>query len=128
MVKPFSKSHSKQQTIPFGFQNEDRTYWQAQELYTKMSPFSYADQIKTPLLMIHGEMDNNTGTFPIQSERLFNAIKGHGGTAKYISLPYESHGYQGRENILHMLNEQFKWLEKYVKNAPSADKEEKKSF
>lgn len=114
---------------PFGFQNEDRTYWQAPDLYYKMSPFSYADKIKTPLLLVHGEMDNNTGTFPIQSERMFNAIKGHGGTVKYVSLPYESHGYQGRENILHMLNEQFMWLEKYVKNPePKKEKEEKKGF
>lgn len=100
---------------PFGFQNEDRTYWQAPELYYDMSPFSFADKIKTPILLVHGEMDNNTGTYPIQSERMFNAIKGHGGTVKYLSLPYESHGYQGRENILHLLNEQFQWLEKYVK-------------
>ncbi len=100
---------------PFGFQNEDRTYWEAPEVYNGMSPFSYANKIKTPLLMIHGEADNNSGTFPIQSERLFNAIKGHGGTVKYIQLPHESHGYQGRENILHMLYEQNEWLEKYVK-------------
>lgn len=111
---------------PFGFQNEDRTYWQAPELYNNMSPFTYADKIKTPILLVHGEMDNNTGTYPIQSERMFNAIKGHGGTVKYVSLPYESHGYQGRENILHMLNEQFTWMEKYVKNA--GKKEEKKGF
>ena len=111
---------------PFGFQNEDRTYWQAPELYNSMSPFMYADKIKTPILLVHGEMDNNTGTYPIQSERMFNAIKGHGGTVKYLSLPYESHGYQGRENILHMLNEQFAWLEKYVKSA--GKKEEKKAF
>lgn len=111
---------------PFGFQNEDRTYWQAPELYNAMSPFSYADKIKTPILLIHGELDNNTGTYPIQSERMFNAIKGHGGTVKYVQLPFESHGYAGRENILHMLNEQFTWLEKYVKNAdknnPAAEK------
>lgn len=114
---------------PFGFQNEDRTYWQAQDLYTKMSPFSYADKIKTPILLIHGEMDNNTGTFPIQSERLFNAIKGHGGTVKYVSLPYESHGYAGRENVLHTLAEQLEWLEKYVKNPEKKnEKEEKKAF
>lgn len=114
---------------PFGFQNEDRTYWQAPELYNAMSPFSHADKIKTPILLIHGELDNNTGTYPIQSERMFNAIKGHGGTVKYLSLPYESHGYQGRENILHMLNEQFMWLEKYVKNVDKKDgKEEKKGF
>lgn len=111
---------------PFGFQNEDRTYWQAPDLYNAMSPFSNADKIKTPILLVHGEMDNNTGTFPIQSERMFNAIKGNGGTVKYVSLPYESHGYQGRENIMHMLNEQFTWLEKYVKNA--AKKEDKKAF
>lgn len=102
---------------PFGFQNEDRTYWQNPELYNAMSPFSFADKIKTPILLIHGDADNNTGTFPIQSERMFNAIKGHGGTVKFVSLPYESHGYAGRENILHMLQEQFGWLEKYVKNA-----------
>ncbi|NOT52191.1 MAG: prolyl oligopeptidase family serine peptidase [Chitinophagaceae bacterium] len=112
---------------PFGFQNEDRTYWQDTKLYTEMSPFTYANQIKTPILLVHGEMDNNTGTYPIQSERMFNAIKGHGGTVKYLSLPYESHGYQGRENILHLLNEQFAWLEKYVKNAGKKP-EEKKGF
>lgn len=112
---------------PFGFQNEDRTYWQATQLYNDMSPFSYADKIKTPILLVHGEMDDNTGTYPIQSERMFNAIKGNGGTVKYVSLPYEAHGYRGRENILHMLNEQFNWLEKYVKNAVKKP-EEKKGF
>lgn len=114
---------------PFGFQNEDRNYWEATELYNKMSPFNYANNIKTPLLLVHGEMDNNPGTFPIQSERLFNAIKGNGGTAKFISLPYESHGYQGRENVLHMLAEQLNWLDKYVKNATVIkNAEEKKAF
>ncbi len=107
---------------PFGFQNEDRTYWQDPDLYNDMSPFMHADKIKTPLLLIHGDADNNTGTYPIQSERMFNAIKGHGGTAKYISLPYESHGYAGRENVLHTLAEQFAWLEKYVKNPPDTNK------
>lgn len=102
---------------PFGFQNEERTYWEAPELYSAMSPFSYANKIKTPLLMIHGEMDDNPGTFPIQSERLFNAVKGHGGTVRYVVLPYEAHGYKGKENLLHMLYEQHAWLEKYVKNA-----------
>jgi dipeptidyl aminopeptidase/acylaminoacyl peptidase len=114
---------------PFGFQNEDRNYWQAPDLYNGMSPFSYADKIKTPLLLIHGDADNNTGTYPIQSERMFNAIKGNGGTAKYISLPYESHGYAGRENILHTLAEQFTWLEKYVKNpGKKEEKTEQKAF
>jgi dipeptidyl aminopeptidase/acylaminoacyl peptidase len=112
---------------PFGFQNEDRNYWEAPELYNRMSPFSYANQIKTPLLLIHGEMDNNTGTFPIQSERMFNAIKGHGGTSRYVSLPYESHGYTGKENLLHVLAEQFEWLEKFVKT-PSPATGEKKGF
>jgi dipeptidyl aminopeptidase/acylaminoacyl peptidase len=102
---------------PFGFQAEERTYWQAPEVYFNMSPFSFANRIKTPILLIHGEMDNNSGTFPIQSERFYNAIKGHGGTVRYIQLPYESHGYAARENLLHMLWEQHQWLEKYVKNA-----------
>ena len=112
---------------PFGFQNEDRSYWEASDLYNRMSPFSYANQIKTPILLIHGEMDNNTGTFPIQSERMYNAIKGHGGTARYVSLPYESHGYAGKENLLHVLAEQFDWLEKFVKN-PLTTPAEKKGF
>ncbi len=102
---------------PFGFQSEERTYWQAPEVYNSMSPFTYADKIKTPLLLVHGEMDNNPGTFPIQSERLYNAIKGHGGTVRYLVLPYESHGYSAKENILHLLYEQNAWLEKWVKNA-----------
>lgn len=101
---------------PFGFQNEDRTYWQAPQLYYEMSPFSYADKIKTPLLLIHGDSDDNTGTFPINSERLFAAIKGAGGTVRFVFLPYEAHGYRGKENILHLLWEQDQWLEKYVKN------------
>ncbi len=110
---------------PFGFQAEERTYWEAPEIYHQMSPFTYANQIKTPILLIHGELDNNSGTFPIQSERLYNAIKGHGGTVRYVVLPYESHGYAAKENILHLLWEQHQWLEKWVKNAdknqPAAD-------
>ncbi len=113
---------------PFGFQAEERTYWQAPEVYYNMSPFSFADRIKTPLLLIHGEMDNNPGTFPIQSERMYNAIKGHGGITRFVSLPYESHGYAAKENILHMLWEQHQWLEKYVKNAGKAGSSEKKAF
>jgi dipeptidyl aminopeptidase/acylaminoacyl peptidase len=102
---------------PFGFQNEERTYWQARDLYTEMSPFTYADKIKTPLLLIHGDSDDNPGTFPINSERLYNAVKGHGGTVRYVSLPYEAHSYRGKENLLHMLWEQNQWLEQYVKGA-----------
>ena len=104
---------------PFGFQNEERTYWQAPEVYFAMSPFSYADKIKTPMLMIHGEADNNPGTFPIQSERLYNAIKGHGGTVRFVQLPFESHGYAAKENILHMLWEQNQWMNKFVKSPGS---------
>lgn len=102
---------------PFGFQNEDRTYWDVPELYYQMSPFSYADKIKTPLLLIHGDSDDNQGTFPMNSERLFNAIKGFGGTTRFVFLPYEAHSYRGKENILHMLAEMNNWLDTYVKNA-----------
>ncbi|MCZ8022500.1 MAG: prolyl oligopeptidase family serine peptidase [Chryseotalea sp.] len=102
---------------PFGFQSEERTYWEAPKVYFDMSPFSFADKIKEPILLIHGEADNNPGTFPIQSERFYNALKGHGATARYVVLPYESHGYQAKENLLHMLWEMDQWLEKYVKNA-----------
>jgi dipeptidyl aminopeptidase/acylaminoacyl peptidase len=105
---------------PFGFQNEDRTYWQAPDVYYKMSPFMHADQIKTPLLLIHGEADNNSGTFPIQSERLFSALKGQGATVRFVLLPLEAHGYAARESVLHMFWEMNNWLETYVKNAPPA--------
>lgn len=101
---------------PFGFQGERRTYWQAMDIYTNMSPFSHADKIKTPILLIHGEDDPNSGTFPIQSERLYAAIKGHGGTARLVILPHESHGYEARESILHVLAEQFDWFDRFVKN------------
>lgn len=101
---------------PFGFQAEERTYWQAKETYDKMSPFNYADKIKTPILLIHGDADNNSGTYTMQSERLFQAIKGLGGIARLVLLPYESHGYAAKENILHMLWEMDTWLDKYVKN------------
>ncbi|GAB3748131.1 S9 family peptidase [Lysobacter olei] len=102
---------------PFGFQAEERNYWQAKDVYRSMSPFNYAEQIKDALLIIHGEQDNNSGTFPIQSERMFAAVKGMGGTARLVMLPNESHGYRARESILHMLAESDAWLEKYVKAA-----------
>ncbi len=101
---------------PFGFQAEERTYWDAPDLYYKMSPFSYANKIKTPILLVHGEADDNPGTFPINSERLYNAIKGHGGTVRLVYLPYEAHGYRGKENLLHLLWEQNEWLNRFVKN------------
>ncbi|MDC8760727.1 alpha/beta hydrolase family protein [Janthinobacterium fluminis] len=102
---------------PFGFQSEERPFWKAQEVYQAMSPFNNADKIKDALLMIHGEQDNNSGTFPIQSERMFQAIKGLGGTARLVMLPNESHAYRARESIMHMLYESNNWLDKYVKNA-----------
>ena len=101
---------------PFGFQSEERTYWEAPEIYYNMSPFMHADKMKTPLLLIHGEADNNSGTYPLQSERYFNALKGLGATVRLVMLPKESHGYAARESILHMLWEQNEWLDKYVKN------------
>lgn len=101
---------------PFGFQSEERTYWQAPEIYNRMSPFMNAEKINEPILLIHGEADNNSGTYPIQSERLYEAIKGLGGNARLVMLPNESHGYSARESVLHMIWEQHEWLEKYVKN------------
>jgi len=106
---------------PFGFQAEERTYWEAPEIYNQLSPFMHADKINEPLLIIHGDADNNPGTFTLQSERLFGAIKGLGGTARLVLLPFESHGYNARENIMHMLWETDQWLEKYVKNRISVD-------
>jgi dipeptidyl aminopeptidase/acylaminoacyl peptidase len=105
---------------PFGFQGERRTYWEAVETYTKMSPFTFAHQIKRPLLMLHGQMDSNPGTFPIQSERLYAAIKGHGGTARLVMLPYEDHGYAARESVYHTLAEMVEWLDRHVKSDVSA--------
>ncbi|MGD9346129.1 MAG: prolyl oligopeptidase family serine peptidase [Candidatus Aminicenantes bacterium] len=100
---------------PFGFQNERRTVWEAPEVYFKVSPFLHADKINEPILLIHGEIDNNSGTFPIQSRRLFHALKGHGATVRLVFLPHESHGYRAEESILHVLAEQFEWFDKYVK-------------
>jgi len=102
---------------PFGFQNENRTFWEVPEVYAGMSPFWYAHQIREPVLLIHGEADNNSGTFPIQSERFYMALKGHGATLRYVTLPHESHGYAARESVLHTVAEMLAWCEKHVKNA-----------
>ncbi|GAB2928204.1 alpha/beta hydrolase family protein [Rheinheimera gaetbuli] len=102
---------------PFGFQREQRTLWDDTALYTQMSPFFHADKITTPLLLIHGSDDNNAGTFPLQSERLYQAVKGLGGTTRLVMLPLESHGYRARESVLHMLWETVSWLDEFVKNA-----------
>lgn len=101
---------------PFGFQREERNYWEAPEIYNSMSPFMHAEKVNEPILLIHGEADNNSGTYPMQSERYFNALKGLGATARLVILPKESHGYRAKESILHVLWEQDQWLEKHVKN------------
>ncbi|MBL9000576.1 MAG: S9 family peptidase [Phycisphaerae bacterium] len=100
---------------PFGFQSERRSYWEARDVYATLSPFTYADRLKTPILFIHGQIDNNPGTFPIQSERMFQAVKGQGGTARLVMLPFESHGYMAAESVKHVLAEMIDWFDKYVK-------------
>ena len=102
---------------PFGFQNERRTYWQAEPVYRRMSPFSYADSLNEPILFIHGLDDNNSGTFPVQSERMYAAVKGHGGTARLVMLPGEAHGYSARESVGTVLAEMTEWLDRYLKPA-----------
>jgi dipeptidyl aminopeptidase/acylaminoacyl peptidase len=99
---------------PFGFQTERRSFWEATDIYDQVSPFRYANQITAPVLLIHGEQDNNSGTFPVQSERLYQAIQGNGGTARLVLLPHESHGYIARESVLHVLAEQFDWLTRWL--------------
>ena len=116
----FAESGAYNRTLtPFGFQNERRTFWEVPDLYAKMSPFWYAHQIKDPILLMHGEADDNTGTYPINSERLFAALKGLGGTVRLVMLPDEAHGYAARETLLHVLAERRNWFDKYVKNAPA---------
>ncbi len=102
---------------PFGFQSERRSFWEATDVYMRVSPFTYAHKINEPILLIHGEADNNSGTFPIQSERLFQAIRGNKGTARLVLLPHESHGYTARESVLHSLWEMFAWADTYIKNS-----------
>ena len=103
---------------PFGFQNERRTLWQAMDTYVKLSPVMHADKIKEPLLVIHGELDVNPGTVPLQSERLYQAVRGTGGTTRLVMLPLESHGYLARQSIEHTLYEMLAWFDRHVKNAP----------
>jgi len=113
---PRSGAYNRSLT-PFGFQAEERTFWEAPEIYFQMSPFMHADQIDEPILLVHGEADNNAGTYPMQSERMYGALKGLGATARLVMLPAESHGYRARESVMHLLWETDRWLEQYVKNA-----------
>jgi dipeptidyl aminopeptidase/acylaminoacyl peptidase len=108
---------------PFGFQSEERDFWHASDIYMKMSPFLFANQIHRPLLLVHGQADNNPGTDPIQSDRFYNALKGNGATVRLVVLPFESHGYRARESALHLLWESSNWLNTYVKNRPAEAKE-----
>ncbi len=116
-VTGIARSGAYNRTLtPFGFQSERRSFWEAPDTYLRVSPFAHAHKVNEPILLIHGEADNNSGTFPVQSERMYQAIKGNGGTARLVMLPYESHGYAARESVLHVLVEKFEWAEKYVKN------------
>jgi dipeptidyl aminopeptidase/acylaminoacyl peptidase len=103
---------------PFGFQGERRNFWEASDIYFKMSPFIHANKIKEPILFIHGEADNNSGTYPIQSQRMFQAVRGNGGVTKLVMLPHESHAYAARESIEHVIAETIAWFDEHVKNAP----------
>jgi dipeptidyl aminopeptidase/acylaminoacyl peptidase len=114
-----SGAHNRTLT-PFGFQSERRTLWEAPETYLRMSPFLVAHKLKEPILLIHGEADNNAGTFPIQSERMYQAIRGNGGTVRLVMLPHESHGYIARESVEHTLYEMIAWFDRYVKGDPDA--------
>jgi len=99
---------------PFGFQGEQRNFWEARDTYMQMSPFTHADKINEPLLLIHGTEDSNIGTYPIQSERLYEALKGLGGTVRWVRLPHEGHGYRGRESTGHVLWEMIRWCDLYT--------------
>jgi dipeptidyl aminopeptidase/acylaminoacyl peptidase len=101
---------------PFGFQKERRTFWQAKDFYIEVSPFAQADKINEPLLLIHGEDDPNSGTYPIQSRRMYQALKGNGAITRLVILPNEGHSYYARESLLHVLQETIEWFDKYVKN------------
>jgi dipeptidyl aminopeptidase/acylaminoacyl peptidase len=118
-----ARSGANNRTLtPFGFQNERRTFWDVPDVYGKMSPFFYANKVNEPILLIHGEADDNSGTFPVQSERFYMALKGFGATVRYVTLPREAHGYAARESVLDTLAEMVNWFDKYVKNAPPRSK------
>ena len=105
---------------PFGFQAEQRSYWEATETYTEMSPFTYANKVNEPILLIHGGADDNSGTFPVQSERFYAALKGNGATVRYVVLPLEAHGYRARESVGHTQWEMVSWLDRYLKPKATA--------
>jgi dipeptidyl aminopeptidase/acylaminoacyl peptidase len=111
-----AKSGAYNRTLtPFGFQTERRILWDAKDFYLKVSPFMHAEKINEPLLLIHGENDPNSGTYPMQSRRMFQAVKGNKGTARLVILPFEGHGYSARESNLHVLAEMIEWFDKYLK-------------
>ena len=115
-VAGIARSGAYNRTLtPFGFQSERRSFWDAPQLYLRVSPFTYANKVNEPILLIHGEADNNSGTYPIQSERLFQALRGNGGTSRYVVLPHESHGYRARESVLHTLAEMIEWADQWAK-------------
>ncbi|MBT3219291.1 MAG: S9 family peptidase, partial [Proteobacteria bacterium] len=109
---------------PFGFQYERRTLWEAKDTYLNLSPVMFAPQINEPMLLIHGAIDENPGTVPLQSERLFEAVRGSGGTVRLVMLPFEGHGYRARESVEHVLWEQIEWFNTHVKNAKANNGEE----
>jgi dipeptidyl aminopeptidase/acylaminoacyl peptidase len=106
---------------PFGFQSERRTLWEAPMAYFSISPFMHAHKINEPILLVHGEVDNNSGTFPLQSRRMFHALKGHGATARLVMLPHESHGYRARESVMHTVAEMLDWFDQHVKYADTRE-------
>jgi dipeptidyl aminopeptidase/acylaminoacyl peptidase len=99
---------------PFSFQGEQRSFWSATGTYMEMSPFTHAAKVDEPLLLIHGMKDSNSGTYPLQSERYYAALKGLGATVRWVQLPHEDHGYRARESVGHVLWEMIQWSDTYA--------------
>lgn len=108
---------------PFGFQTERRTLWEAPETYLAMSPILYSHRIDAPLLLVHGLLDDNAGTSPLQSTQFYEAIRGNGGDAGLLLLPWEGHSYRARESVMRTAARLLDWFDRHVKDKPGIDLE-----
>ena len=104
---------------PFGFQSERRDFFQAEQTYLDMSPFFRADKISGALLMYHALEDQNVGTAPISSIRMFHALQGLGKPAALYMYHYEDHSDATYASDLDLWARWFAWFDVYVKNPQS---------
>ncbi len=87
-------------------------YWNNLKIYLERSPFYYVKNIKTPVLIMHGDEDPNT--FISNSKEMHQALKHLGKTVEFVRYPREAHGFREPNHRIDEFYRCLDWFNKYL--------------